>query len=517
MLFFRKQKPKILFVAPEAAPFVKAGGLGEVMFALPRALVTLGYDARLMLPRYAGVDPEKFELEMEMEGLRVPTDAENPSEQEPAELVCNVRRYTPRRDRNENGANGDRGPVTTYFLENLEYYEKRSNIYGYADDAIRWALLARGTLEFLARSSGWLPDVIVANDWQTGFLANYLRTAYADDVRLRRVASVFVIHNLYYQGLFDHKFVSEMDYDDGLSAMPSLFSPRLLKVNGMRRGIMHADAITTVSRTYAKEIMTPEYGELLDGLLRERRGHVYGILNGIDYSDFNPETDPYLAANYGVNSLALRARNRRELQARFGIEERSDTFLVGIASRLIEQKGFDLLFPVADTLLAELPIQLVILGAGDGKYMGFFQDLEKRYPGRVGTHLSFETVLPRLVHAGADAILIPSKFEPAGLLQLEAMRYGAIPIARKTGGLADTVEDFDPATGRGTGFVFKNFDSSALMVAVTRAYENFRHRNVWRAIQRRAMEKNFSWDASAAEYARIVSVAMGFRRRDREK
>ncbi len=514
-MFIFKSKPvkRILFVAPEAAPFVKAGGLGSVMFALPRALKKMGYDVRLIIPRFASIDSEKFRMEMVLEGLQVPTDSAGNTENEPTHLVCNVKKYTPL----DNGTASSQSAVTTYFLENLEYYEKRSNIYGYSDDAVRWALLSRGVLEFLRIYKDWTPDILVTSDWQTGLLCNYLRTAYEDDMKLRQIASVFMIHNLYYQGMFDHRFVSEMDYDDGQSAMPNFFDPRLLKINGMRRGIMHADMITTVSPTYAKEILTPEYGELLDGLLRERRARVYGILNGIDYEEYNPETDRYLAQNYTLNTLDLRSRNKFELQSRFGLEQDKNKFLMAIASRFSEQKGLDLLFPVMDIILRELDIQLAILGSGEGKYMGFFHDLEKRYPGRVGTHLSFDDIMPHLIHGGADAILIPSKFEPAGLLQLEAMRYGAIPIVRKTGGLADTVDDNNPLIGAGTGFTFKDFDSQAMMLAIARAFENYRQRSVWRGIQRKAMGRDFSWDKSAKEYGHIFVLANGFRKKEIEE
>lgn len=500
-----REKPrlKVLFVAPEAVPFSKAGGLGEVMLALPRALRRLGYDARVMIPRYASIDPARFSLATEIEGLAVPTGSDR--EDEPHELICNVLKFIPR-ERDGNG----RSPVPAYFLENAEYYEKRSNIYGYADDAARWALLCRGVLEFIRASKDWVPDVIVANDWQTGFLISDLHTRYKDDMRLRRIATVFVIHNLYYQGNFDHRFVAEMDYDDGHSPLPSFFDPRLLKINGMRRGIMHADIVSTVSPTYAREIMTPDYGELLDDLLRERRSRVYGVLNGIDYDEFNPATDEYLAANYDSNHIELRKGNKRELQARFGLEQASDIFLLAIVSRLTEQKGIDLLFSVADPILRELNLQFVVQGAGDSKYMGFFKELETKYPGRVGTNLAFDPVLPRLVYAGADAILIPSKFEPAGLVQIEAMRYGAVPIARKTGGLADTVRET-------SGFLFKEFDSFALMVAVTRAYENYRHASIWKLIQKRAMERDFSWAKSAEAYARLFTLARGFREKEAKK
>jgi len=505
MALFRKGKEKVLFVATEAAPFAKAGGLGEVMFALPRLLRKLGYDARVMVPRYASVNSEETELTVEKEGLRVPTNGEGASDEEIQELICNVKVYTPKGEK--------RTPVITYFLENEEYFEKRSNIYGYNDDAIRWALLSRGVLEFL-RTSEWIPDVIVAADWQLGFLCNYLKTTYRDDSVLKNIATVFTIHNLRHQGMFDQHFVSEMDFDDGQAGLPSFFDERLLKINGMRRGILHADVISTVSPQYAREIMTEEYGELLDGLLRERRSRVYGILNGIDHDELNPETDTYLFENYKKTSLDVRVKNKRELQSRFGLDEDAKTFLIAIVSRLSEQKGFDLMLPVADVLLRELNIQCAVLGSGDGRYMSFFQELEKNYPGRVGINLTFDPVLNHVVFGGADAVLIPSRFEPSGIVQLEAMRYGAIPIVRKTGGLANTVEDYNPEKETGIGFVFNEFDAQAMMIAITRSFVNYRNKPVWRAIQKRAMEADFSWTASAKEYIHLFGVAIAFRKRE---
>src|SRR3989338_6765268 len=496
-LFKPKPKLKILFVATEAAPFAKAGGLGEVMFSLPRALVKLGYDARVMVPRYAGIDLNQYNLKMELEGLMIPTDAEG--ESEPRYLTCNVGKYE---------AGGiPRSPVTTYFLENMEYYEQRANVYGYADDAARWALLCRGVLEFLRSYRNWKPDVIVAADWQTGFLPNYLKTIYKNDPLLASIATVFTIHNLYYQGMFDHRFVSEMDFDDGQSPVGSLFNPRLLKLNGMRRGIMFADVITTVSPGYAKEITTPEYGELLDGLLRERRSRLYGVINAIDYKIFNPELSPNLAKHYSAGNFANRILNKTHLQGRFGLPKDEKVFILAVVARLIEQKGFDLLLPVADQLLNAMNMQLVVLGNGDAKYMSYFQDLEKRFPGRVAANLVFDKELPHLIYAGADAVLVPSKFEPSGLTQMEAMRYGCIPIVRKTGGLADTVEDYDPDKNTGTGFVFENFDSMSLVVAITRAYKNYRSSEIWSGLQRRAMDKDFSWKTSADEYVKVFAIA----------
>jgi starch synthase len=512
---FNNKKPglKVLFIAPEATPFAKAGGLGEVMFALPRAINKLGHDARLMIPRYAGIDLDKFHLKLEYEGLEVPTDSTSGNETEPSHLVCNVRKYTP----DENEKSDKKLPVTTYFLENQEYYEKRSNVYGYSDDAVRWALFCRGVLEFFKRNNDWVPDVIVASDWQTGFLSNYLRTKYKDNVKLKKISTVLMVHNLYYQGLFDHRYVSEMDFDDGQSVLPSFFDPRFLKINALRRGIMNSDAITTVSPTYSEEIMTKEFGELLDDLLKERRAHVYGVLNGIDYDDFNPETDTHLVDKYNSNSIANRESNKEELQSRFGLPKNKNVPVIAIVSRLVEQKGFDLLFEVAEPLLKELGFQFIILGSGEAKYMGFFKDLAERYPKQVSAHLSFDSVLPHLIYGGADMLLIPSKFEPCGLVQMEAMRYGTVPIVRKTGGLADSVIDFDSNTQKGTGFSFSDFNSLSLAIAVARACEHFKNVNEWKLIQKQAMAADFSWENSANEYARIFEIAIDFHKRATEK
>lgn len=504
----KNQNLKVLFVASEAYPFVKVGGLGEVMFALPKWLnsIGIGLDCRVMIPRYSGIISNlNVTLSMELEGLKVPTDTDK--DDHPKYLTCNVKKYTP------DHSVMHISPLTTYFLENQEFYELRSNIYGYSDDAIRWALLCRGVLEFFQKTSDWVPDIIVASDWQTGFLPNYLRTVYKDDPILSKIATVFIIHNLCFQGIFDHHFVSDLDSDDGKSPVPPLFSERLLKINAMRRGIMYSDIITTVSPTYSKEIMTPEYGELLDGVLKERRASVYGVLNGINYDIFNPKTNPNIKYHYNCQSLEIRKKNKFELQDRFGLNKDQDAFLLGIVSRLTEQKGFDLLIPIMDTLLKELHIQLCVLGSGETKYMDYFQKLEERFPGQVTSHLIFDKDLPHLIYAGADSILIPSRFEPSGLTQMEAMRYGAIPIARQTGGLSDSVENFNPISNSGVGFSFRQYDPISLTAAIVRAYETSHYPNTWQNLQKRAMQKDFSWKNSAVEYARLLSIAQDIARK----
>lgn len=481
---------KILFVGSEAIPFVKIGGLGEFLYALPKALAELGHDVRVMIPKYATIDTEKIVMTSVIEGLKVPNhDLEA--------LICNVKMYQ----------SGQAFDPICYFLENQEYYEKRGSVYGYDDDAARWALLARGVLAFVQQYQSWRPDIIVANDWQGGLIPNYMKCEYQDDPIIAQIASVFVIHNLYYQGMFDHHHSSELDFDDGKSTIPPIGDQQLLKTNFMARGIRYADVISTVSPNYAREITTPEYGEGLNGLLQENRSHLYGILNGISYERYNPETNPYVEFKYNTKNLSERKRNKKILQQKFNLPERRDVFVVAIVSRLSEQKGLDLLVEMMEPLLDNFDFQFVIVGAGDSKYHSFFEGLNNKYP-QVATHLSYDAILPQVIYSGADMILIPSHFEPSGLTQMEAMRYGLIPLVRKTGGLADSVEDYHPQEQTGTGFVFDKYDKYAFFSTFIRAFETYRYPQIWQGIQERAMAANFSWSKSAKEYVKLFERAL---------
>lgn len=495
MSLLSKQKLKVLFVAPECKPFAMEGGLGSVMSSLPLALIKEGVDARVMLPRFLSVDEKKYEIKMEHKGLRVPTD--NQGEAGRKHLVCNVKSYE---------GNPNKGLVPAYFLENLEYYEQRANVYGYGDDAVRWALLSRGVLEFLKVSS-WVPDIIVSADFMTGLIPNYLKTKYQDEKKFKNIKTLYTIHNLAYQGI-NYQFMPETDFDDGHSEVPAFEDPRLLKINMSRRAIMYSDFISTVSEMYSKEIMTEEFGAKLDELLRERRAYVTGILNGIDYTMWDSKKDPLIPSGFSASSIALRAENKKALQQRFGLPETEETFVVGIASRIASQKGFNLLTPIIEPLLNELNMQLILVGQGENNLMEFFDKLQKKFPQKVALHLKFDSSLPHLIFGGADATLIPSRYEPCGLTQMEAMRYGCIPIARKTGGLADTVEDYKPKTDEGFGFLFEKLDSFPLMVAIVRAYENFQYKNVWKKLQVRAMRKDFSWEKSAKKYVALFDRLM---------
>ncbi len=498
MWFLAKDKKlKILFVTSEEAPFAKVGGLGEVMFSLPRALKELGHDARVMIPCYGLIDHKKFRLPYVYRDLDVPTSQEGGGKY----LRCNVRKFTPTRE--------GRAPVTTYFLENQEYYELRSNVYGYGDDSIRYALLSRGALEFLNRHDEWIPDVIVTTDWMTGYLPNFLKAGGRKYARLKSTATLFSIHNLSSQGTVRfHKFLTESERDDGHGPIPDFSSPRMKNINAMKRGILNSDLINTVSPTYAREITTDEFGEGLDGLLRERRDRLFGILNGIDYDTTNPAVDSALAKTFTPTTVDLRVANKRALQRRFGLPETSEVFMVGIISRLVRQKGFSLLPGVIEPFLRVTGAQLIVAGTGDTEIMEFFQKLESDFPQQVRAVLQFDEKLPRLMYAGVDAVLIPSRFEPCGLTQMEAMRFGAVPVARKIGGLADSIEDYSPETGLGTGFLFDEFEAPSLLIALTRACTIWRYKPSWLRMQRQVMERDFSWTRSAGEYVALFRRAM---------
>ncbi len=485
-------------VVPEVSPYASVGGVSRVAAHLSKELVRLGHDVRIFMPKYGFIDEEKYPLSMVVEGLKVKTGSDGDG---PKELICNVKTHV-----SEAG-------VRTYFLENMEYYEKRANVYGYSDDPIRFALLSRGALEFL-RHFEWKPDIIHANDWQTGAVPNFLNTTYSRSRDLAEIASVFTVHNLFYQGMFDHRQVSELDFDDGKSPIASFFSDRLKKQNFLKRGIIFADVVNTVSETYAREILTPDYGEGLDKLLLEVRSKLFGITNGIDYEDFNPKTDPLVPVSFDIHTIGQRKKNKIALQKEFGLPEGEERFVIGMVSRLSEQKGFDILLEALTHFLPSFPeTQFIVIGGGEEKYASALRELRKRFPKQVGAHLMPNFTLPRLLFAGSDAIAVPSQFEPSGLTQLEAMRYGAIPVVRKTGGLADTVLDIDVEEGSGTGFVFEEYNPWALFAELVRAYETFKYPKVWEALVKRAMSADFSWEASARRYGELYRKAIQLKQR----
>lgn len=495
------QNLKVLFVCAEVAPFSSVGGLSQVAYFLTRALKDLGIDVRIFTPMYGMVDPLKFPSKTVIPHLKVSTGERHPDDvQRPLDIDCSVDLYQ-----------ATKKSVPVYFLKNEEYYQKRSNVYNYSDDHVRFGLLSKAALEFI-KEGDFVPDVIHANDWHTGYLIDFLRhdNAYKNIPKLKKIASILSVHNIY-QGMFDFANAGEMDFDDGKSLLAPFFSERYIRQNSLKRGIMYADVVNTVSETYVRELLEDEYGAGLQNLFRELRGKLYGILNGLDTEEFNPSTDKIIKQQFSKNKLKLREVNKRDLQKQFGLELNPKIPILSYVGRLESQKGLDLLKKEFEFIIEELNIQFVIVGSGEPWLQEFFTEMEKKYPGRVGTHLMRDFILPRKVFAGADMILIPSKYEPGGIIAIEAMRYGCIPIVRATGGLADSVADYNPLTDTGNGFSFKNFSPESLLMAVVRAVESYKDEKKWRKLVERSMSLDFSWKTSAEEYLKLYLRAKEYR------
>ncbi len=474
---------KILFLTAEAVPFAKVGGLADVAGSLPKALRGLGHDIRVMMPRYGTISSDEFQLEKIGEPFRVPAGAGK----EYVHLIGSTMG----------------GEVPVYLLWNEHYFTSREKVYGFEDDAQRFAVFGRGIIEAL-KVVDWKPDVIHANDWHTGLVPTWLDVSGWRDPFYRDMAMLFTIHNLSYQGISGRLILTFAQMED-LEHLP-VEPPGA--VNWMAQGIAHSDIINTVSERYAKEILTPEMGMGLDALLNERRDRLYGVLNGLDYDEWNPATDPWIPHNFDIRRLDRRAANKAALQQQARLPLRSEVPLVGMVSRLDEVKGIGLLEPAIAWLLEERGAQFIVLGTGDPRYHEMFQTMQERYPDQMRAFLKFDAVLARRIYAGADVFLMPSLVEPCGLGQMIAMRYGSVPVVRETGGLADTVTDHTSERGHGTGFVFLGKTSDACREALQRALEVYQDRDTWRALQMRGMESDFSWTASAKEYVDLYRKAI---------
>lgn len=477
---------KILFVASEGLPYSKTGGLADVVEALPKALVELGHQVAVLLPRYRGnkitstlVSSVTVSLG---DQLRFPSIAEGVS-------VAGVRYY---------------------FVDDPGYFE-RDQPYGdasgdYRDNAERFTEFSRVAIEFAKRVL--LPDVIHCHDWQTALVPVLLRTQHANDPAVRSLPVVLTIHNLAYQGIFPQAALRRA----GLPA--SLFSFDALEfygsINVLKGGLLFADYLSTVSRRYAKEIQTPEYGVGLEGVVVQRADRLAGILNGVDYSIWSPELDTFIAQNYSAHNLEGKKACKKELLKIFRLPadkpEDLERPLVGIVSRFADQKGFDLIAQVAGEMMHER-LSLVVLGTGQAVYENFFKLLAERFPASAGVKIGYDNALAHKIEAGADIFLMPSRYEPCGLNQIYSLRYGTVPVVRATGGLEDTVENFDPQTRQGTGFKFDAYDGSALLGALRAALETCRDQKSWLNLQKNGMAKDFSWKTSAASYVTLYEAA----------
>ena len=445
------------------------------------------------MPRYGRIDPERFGLKETLPAFPGPMDAQT----EQAAIM-----------------QGSIAPgLPIYMVDNSKYYD-RDSIYMYPDDAERFIFFCRTSLEMLGHL-GWCPDIIHYIDRRQCFLPNWLKTIYKDDPFFAHTATVYTIHNLAYQGVVGYRVLEIAGIDEyGFMYHPELANLAEV-VDLMARGIYFADVINTVSETYAREILTPELGENLDPLLRDRSDRLFGILNGIDYEIMNPGTDQHIAQTFDANTLDKRVANKLALQEEANLAQDPAKPLIGIISRLTDQKGFDILGDVIDHLL-DLDLQFVLLGTGDMHYHEMFSRIAQTYPGKAAIFLTFNAAFAQRIYAGTDMFLMPSRFEPCGLGQMIAMRYGSVPIVRATGGLADTVQDYNPQTGEGNGFSFAPYDRWALFAAVVRALETYKHKDTWHKLQVSGMTADFSWNASARKYVDLYRHALAVHDKEAE-
>jgi starch synthase len=455
---------RILFVAAEAAPLAKVGGMGDVVGALPKVLRAMGHDVRVFMPYY-GFLPDKLDIPSE------PIWWGNAMYQKFAVYETKL----PKSD------------VPLYLFGHPSFMPRR--VYYGEDEQWRFTLFSSGASEFAWNY--WKPHVIHCHDWHTGMIPVWMNET--PDIK-----TVYTIHNLAYQGPWRW-------YLERITWCPWYMEGH----NAMAAAVQFADRVTTVSPTYAQQIQTSAYGETLEGLLSYVSGKMSGILNGIDTEGYNPETDRFIVENYNADTVEKRKTNKVALQEELGLEVNSGAFMLGMVSRLVEQKGLDLVIQIMDQFMSYTDAQFVMLGTGDRYYETQMWQMASRYPGRMTTQILFNEALSRRMYSGCDALLMPSRFEPCGISQLLAMRYGCIPIVRNTGGLVDTVSYHDPVNNTGTGYGFDRYEPMDFLTAMIRAAEGYRYKDKWRALQQRGMQTNFSWKRSAAEYIKVYQEVTG--------
>ena len=471
---------KILFTASESVPFIKTGGLADVVGALAPVLAKEGHDVRVVIPDYSAIPQEYAEKMTHVCDFEVQLGWRR--------QYCGIEKL-------------EKDGVIWYFVDN-KFYFGRPYIYGMGGDEYeRFGFFCRGVLNMLPLID-FQPEVIHAHDWQSGMIPALLKIQYAHLPFYSGIKTVFTIHNLQYQGIFGIREVQDV-----LGLGDSLWTDDKLEcfgcANFMKAALVYADLITTVSPSYAEEIQTAYYGERLDGLLRARKASLYGVLNGIDMVDYDPATDTRIAAAYTVSDRSGKAVCKRDLQEKLGLDVRPDVPIIGMVGRLSNQKGLDLVdFVIADIMRQD--VQLVVLGMGESRYFNLFSWAEGEYKGRVAARFTMDHALAHQIYAGVDMFLMPSQFEPCGLSQMIAMRYGTVPIVRETGGLRDTVLSFNEFTGEGNGFTFFNYNAHDMLHTIERAIDFYlNHTDVWQLLQERGMNGDYSWTHSAGEYMKL--------------
>lgn len=478
---------QIVFAASEAAPFAKTGGLADVLNALPRQIAKLGHQVSVFLPLYSSVRSQlDKELNYAIRSITIPFPHGN--------------RFAAIVD------GGSREGVRYYFVDCPEFFD-RQGLYGnngdsYTDNAERFGLFCRAVLE--ATKILGVPDLFHVHDWQAALLPALLRTVYSADPLLKSAASVLTIHNAAYQGWFPPATIEQLLLPWDLFTYDKL--EQYNTFNFLKGGVVYADLITTVSPSYAREVQTPEFGNGLDGALRQRNADLRGILNGVDYTEWDPATDGNLAAHYNPLEMSGKRDCRKDLLHAFGLDVPDQTPVIGICSRFASQKGFDLLEQIAGRL-AERDVAVVALGTGEPHYEKFFRDFAFANAARFSVQIRYDDAMAHKIEAGSDIFLMPSRFEPCGLNQIYSMKYGTIPVVHATGGLDDTVEEWNAAQNTGTGFKFQDYTAQALLDAIDRALNTFYDKARWQHLIDNAMAKNFSWDKPAEEYIAVYEEA----------
>lgn len=469
---------KVLCVTSECYPFAKSGGLADVLYALPKAMVKEGVDARVIMPLYGSIDSKYRDA---MEDVTI-FDVQVGWRRQ----YCGIKKLY-------------MDGVTFYFVDN-EYYFNRSELYGHYDDGERFAYFCRAVLESIPRL-GFQPDVLHCNDWHTGAIGPLLKEHYMDNPRCNNLKLVFTIHNLQYQGIFPKEVLSDL-----LSLPDTYMAEDKMEfygnVNFMKGGINFADLITTVSPTYAMEIKYSFFGERLEGLLKSKEQHLRGILNGIDNDIFNPETDDDIYQKYGIKTRDKKVINKIKLQEELGLPVNPDVPMVGLISRLVRQKGIDLISHVIKEILAN-DLQLVVLGNGEERYESLFEYYGWACPDKVSANITFNHALAQKIYAASDIFMMPSLFEPCGIGQMIALRYGALPIVRETGGLKDTVTPYNEYTQRGNGFTFSNYNAHEMLFTLEKALSVYKEKDKWDQLVKNAMQAENGWEKSAQAYKEI--------------
>ncbi|MFY4777292.1 glycogen synthase GlgA [Metabacillus sp. RGM 3146] len=472
---------KVLFAVSECVPFVKSGGLADVAGALPKELKRLGEDVRVIMPKYGQISDE-YKSGMEKIGeITVHVGWR--------EQFCGIEVL-------------EHDGVTFYFLDN-EYYFKRDSLYGHFDDGERFAFFSRAVLDVLPVID-FKPDALHCHDWHTGMANFLLKEQYMQHEFYQGIRTVFTIHNLQFQGIFPEEVLFEL-LNLGYEAFTADKLEFYGNVNFMKAAIGASDVITTVSPTYKDEIRTAYYGERLEGLLEYKGDSVVGILNGIDADIYNPAADSSLSVPFDAQSLEGKKENKLALQREFGLEENLDIPIISMITRLTSQKGLDLVKRVLDEMM-EMNVQWIILGTGEVEFENYFRYMESSHSDKFKAYIGFDEKLAHRIYAGSDLFLMPSKFEPCGLGQLIALRYGTLPIVRETGGLSDTVQSYNEATGEGNGFSFTNFNAHDMKNTIERAVAFYMdEQKLWEKLVRRAMSKDYSWKQSALQYNQLYA------------